>query len=362
MTREVRRRRLAGERGAGTLEYVGGGAFVAGVIALLLLTPIGGRASSALASAVCQVTNGTSCAATAVGDPTLSPYERAVSGRYVAMGDSFSSGEGAGDYDEPTDRDDRGFADWMDSYLWWPGDREPEYHNGCHRSGNAYGSIVAGANDFAGGSSFVACSGAEIRELSQPNGGQSGEGPQEDALGDDTSLVTFSIGGNDMGFADILSDCVLDGATCESKNEARFQQRLVEKQRELVDTYRRIREKAPDARIIVVGYPRLFPADASDSFRNLLWADDQRWMNDKADQLDEMLRRAARESGADVEFVDPREVFAGHGIGSDDPWFNDLSVQANGFSPVNPESFHPNAAGQRALAELVQEQMRHPRP
>ena len=67
------------------------------------------------------------------------------------MGDSFSSGEGAGDYDEPTDRDDRDFADWMDSHLWWPGDREPQYHNGCHRSANAYGSIVAAENDFAGG-------------------------------------------------------------------------------------------------------------------------------------------------------------------------------------------------------------------
>ena len=355
-------RRPRGDRGAGTLEYVGVSTLVAAVVALLLVSPVGGRASSALSGAVCRVTGGTSCVAAALADPSLTPYEKAVAGRYVAMGDSFSSGEGAGDYDPPTDRDDRGFADWMDSHLWWPGDREPKYHNGCHRSGNAYGQIVAGSNDFAGGSSFVACSGAQINELTHPNGGQTGESAQEDALGDDTSLVTFSIGGNDLGFADILTDCVLDGSTCEEKNEATFQRRLVAKERELVDTYRRIRAKAPHARIIVVGYPRLFPADPSNSYRNLLFADDQRWMNAKADELDAMLQRAARESGADVELVDPREAFAGHGIGSDDPWFNDLSVQANGFSPVDPGSFHPDAAGQRALAQLVQEQLKHPRP
>ncbi len=355
------RRRLHGDRGVGTLEYIGIAVLVGGICAALLLTPIAARATGAVSTAVCKVTGGTQCASS-VGDPSLSPYERATSGEYVAMGDSFSSGEGAGDYDPQTDRDDRGFTDWMDENLWWPGDQKPKYTNRCHRSNNAYGSIVAAENDFKGGSTFVACSGAEINEFSNPNAGQTGEGPQEDALGDDTSLVTFSIGGNDMGFADILKDCVINGATCEDKNEATFQQRLVDKKAELMQTYRRIRAKAPNARIIVVGYPRLFPDDPSNSYRNLLYAEDQRWMNQKADELNAMLAQAARESGADVEFVDPREAFQGHGIGSSDPWFNDISVQANGFSPVNPESFHPNAAGQRALAQLVQEQMRRPKP
>jgi lysophospholipase L1-like esterase len=355
------RRRRGRDDGVGTLEYVGIAALVAVVLAALMLTSLGPRASSALSTAVCHVTGGTSCG-TQVGDPSLSPYQQAISGRYVAMGDSFSSGEGAGDYEPQSDRDDRGFADWMDSHLWWPGDRDPVYHNGCHRSGHAYGSIVAAENSFAQGASFVACSGAEINELTNANGGQTGEAAQLDGLDEKTSLVTFSIGGNDLGFADILADCVLDGATCESKNEATFQQALVAKRAELVDLYRRIRERAPNARIIVVGYPRLFPADPSDNLRDLLFADDQQWMNTKADELNAMIAGAARDSGANVEFVDPREAFEGHGLGSADPWFNDLTLQANGFSPVNPESFHPTAAGQRALADLVQRQMRSPHP
>lgn len=356
----VVRRRLNGERGVGTLEYVGIALLVGAILTALLLTPIAGRATGAVATAICKVTGGDQCG-TSVGDPSLSPYEQATSGGYVAMGDSFSSGEGAGDYAPQTNRDDRGFADWMDENLWWPGDRKPQYVNTCHRSANAYGSIVAAENDFKGGSQFVACSGAKINELTNPNGSQSGEGPQEDALSDATSLVTFSIGGNDLGFASILQDCIVNGYTCEDKNEAQFQQRLVDTKAALMQTYRRIAQKAPNARIIVVGYPRLFPDDPSNSYRNLLFAQDQRWMNAKADQLNEMLAAAARESGVGVEFVDPRAAFAGHGIGSSDPWFNDLSVQANGFSPVNPGSFHPNAAGQRALARLVQEQMRNPR-
>ena len=164
-----------------------------------------------------------------------------------------------------------------------------------------------------------------------------------------------------MGFADILSDCVLDGLTCEDKNEATFQQRLVAKKRELVRHLpAHPAEGARTRGSSSWGTRACSRHDPSNSYRNLLFADDQRWMNAKADELDEMLRAAARDSGANVEFVDPREAFAGHGIGGADPWFNDLSFQANGFSPVNPGSFHPNAAGQRALARLVQEQLGHP--
>ena len=173
--------------------------------------------------------------------------------------------------------------------------------------------------------------------------------------------MTFSIGGNDLGFADVLADCVHQRRTpARTRTRPTSSRGSSTPGPELIETYRRIHEKAPNARIVVVGYPRLFPADPSDNYRDLLFADSQVWMNQKADQLDAMLADAAREAGVGVEFVDPREAFEGHGLGSTDPWFNDLSVQANGFSPVNPGSFHPNAQGQRALADLVQEQLHHP--
>lgn len=62
-----------------------------------------------------------------------------------------------------------------------------------------------------------------------------------------------------------------------------------------------------------------------------------------------------------VEFVDPTDVFRGHGIGSDDPGLNDLDFGGPGMMIVDPSSFHPNAAGQSAIAELLQEQLEEPR-
>ncbi len=347
--------------GASSLEYLGGA-----VVALLLLlgvaaTPLAPSLRDAVRSAICTATGGSSCEFTATG-PT--PYERAVSGQYVALGDSFSSGEGAGNYTGDSDLDPNSGWDrvkkWFDDNL-IPGDHTSlAPTNFCHRSAGAYGPIVAGQNPFAGGSVFAACSGATTYEFDHPNGTNAGENPQLDAITDKTSLVTFSIGGNDMHFADVLTDCVWDGTTCEEKNEATFQKNLRELRPKLVAMYRDARDRAADgARVIVVGYPRLFPDDPSNSYRNLLFAEDQRWMNQKGDQLNAMLASAAAEAG--VEFVDPTDAFRGHGIGSDDPWFNDLTLGGPGWAPVNPGSFHPNAAGQAALAALVQHQLEHPR-
>lgn len=350
---------MTGDRGSGTLEYVGVAVVVAAVIVAILASGIApalaGRATSAVCTVLRQSCVGPGLAAT--------PYERAVSGRYVALGDSFSSGEGAGSYRPDSDRDENSTADrvgqFLDDYL-IPGDHtDTKPVDFCHRSDNAYGPIIAGQNTFPGGSTFNACSGAVAVDLVADNQGNAGEGPQLEAITKDTTLVTFSIGGNDVGFADILQDCVMDGSTCEDKNEAQFQQRLVALEPVLVARYAEARSRAKEgARVIVVGYPHLFPDDPSNSYRNLLFADDQAWMNQKGTELNTMIASAAREAG--VEFVDPTAAFAGHGIGSDDPWFNDITLGGPGWAPVDPGSFHPNAAGQKALADLVQHQLEHP--
>ena len=82
-------------------------------------------------------------------------------------------------------------------------------------------------------------------------------------------------------------------------------------------------------------------------------------MNEKAAELNAMLASAAKEAGA--EFVDPTDTFRGHGIGSDDSWINDLDFGGPGFMITNPGSFHPNATGHAALAQLIQQQLEHPR-
>lgn len=345
---------VRGERGAGTLEYVGA-TILAGFLVLgLLVSPAGGAARDAFTEAVCSVVERDGCTVPGHGE---TPLDQATSGEYVALGDSYSSGEGAWDYEEGTDYDDR-----VDL---WPYNDHEEDRNRCHRSAHAYSQVVTGNNEFAGGSSFVACSGAVADHLDNPNHDNTGEDPQYDALSDETSLVTMTMGGNDLGFADVVTDCIINGQrgvgpnTCQAKHDQRIEDELTRLHDELVDRYREIKEKAPNARVIIVGYPPLFVTDPSDNYGNLLFAEDQVWMNEVAGDLNAMLAAAAQEAG--VEFVDPTQAFDGHGIGSDDPWINDLDLGGPGFAIANPSSFHPNAAGHAAIADLVQQQLVDPR-
>lgn len=355
VARRCRRR----ETGAGTLEYVGAIA-VAVLLVLGITVHLWGSDLAGIATrAICRVEAVLGGGSAGCGGPdTRTPYEQAVSGRYVAMGDSYSSGEGAGDYEPGTDFDDRDDA--------WPFNDDEEAHNRCHRSADAYARILSGSNDFAGGSTFVACSGAEIPDLNDPNDTQTDEDPQLDALDDDVSLVTLTLGGNDLGFGAVVQDCIVNGesgvpflASCQEKHDQRIARELPELRRKLVEEYRKIREKAPDARIIIVGYPQLFVDNPSDQYDDLLFAEDQRWMNQKAAELNAMLASAAEEVGA--EFVDPTDAFRGHGIGSSDPWINDLDIGGPGLMVADPGSFHPNAAGHAALAQLLQQQLENPR-
>lgn len=345
------------DTGAGTVEYVAAIAVAAAVVVAVVLGVRTGDPAEMVRHAVCAIKTAVGAAGTCPSS-SRTPYEQAVSGRYVGMGDSYSSGEGAWNYDEGTDFDDRNDL--------WPFDDDTELHNRCHRSADAYARILSGSNDFAGGSTFVACSGSMIPDLSNPNHKETDEPPQLDALDDDVSLVTLTLGGNDLGFGAVVQDCVLNGEqgvpfapTCRATHDDRIAKRLPELRAELLASYRQIREKAPNARIVVVGYPELFVENPSDNYGNLLFAEDQLWMNQKAAELNAMLASAAKDAGA--EFVDPTEAFRGHGIGSADSWINDLDFGGPGVMLADPSSFHPNAAGHAALAELIQQQLEQPR-
>lgn len=113
-------------------------------------------------------------------------------------------------------------------------------------------------------------------------------------------------------------------STCQEKWDATLDQRIEDLKPQLVELYTRMREQAPNARIIIMGYPRLFNDPASEELNNMLFREDQIWMNGKGDALNAMLREAAREAG--VEFIDPTAAFIGHGVGAADgeQWINDL--------------------------------------
>jgi lysophospholipase L1-like esterase len=272
----------------------------------------------------------------------LSALDIATQGRYVALGDSYSAGEGA----------------YQISADLAPGNR-------CHRTSQAYFHAIADTFPFQQGAAFWACSGATTEDVLR--GGDDGEPPQIDRVTGDTSLVTLSIGGNDVGFARVLAGCVTklpwgDGCQEQATEIATRFQSLRTALRTVLD---RIVAKAPSARVIVVGYPRIFAETAAGQGFDIIGVDDQRWLNLRAKELGDLIRQvaqaadqrivAARGAGS-VEFVDALQAFAGHEIGTSDPYVNGLEVNLSALT-AEARSFHPNAAGYRRLAQLVTKQI-----
>lgn len=180
----------------------------------------------------------------------------------------------------------------------------------------------------AGEDAFAACSGADTGDVLASQTG---------AVTANTDLVTISIGGNDVGFVDVMTDCNLgsDSACVARNDEARTFARNLPG---LLDgVYSQIRNRAPDARVIVMGYPRIYELNGD---RNAGLSEAKRAaINGSSDVLAEVI--SGRAGAAGFTFVDGRSAFGGHEICADaDRWLHSLTF------PID-ESCHPNAAGQR---------------
>lgn len=230
-----------------------------------------------------------------VGAATAGAAQAAIS--YVALGDSYSSGTGAGEYGDS---------------------------GGCRRSANAYPQLWADAHG-ASTFEFVACSGARTADVLA----------QAAALDASTTLATVSVGGNDAGFSDVMIDCTLgsDEACVDRVEEAKTFARNTLPAR-LDDVYATMRANAPSAEIVVLGYPRIYELEGS---CNAGLSERKRAaINSGADTLAEVT--ANRAGAAGFAFVDVRGPFTGHEICSGDWWLNSLTW------PVD-ESYHPNVKG-----------------
>ncbi|NBF00133.1 SGNH/GDSL hydrolase family protein [Nonomuraea sp. KC401] len=272
----------------------------------------------------------------------LTPVEVAQSGAYVALGDSFSSGEGV------YDLDDQPVNDGADR---------------CHRATGSYVPLVAQAYRFNGGTEFFACSGATTADLLA---GQHGRPPQVGRAGPRTSLVTLSIGGNDAGFTKVLTGCIvkLPGSSACVEQEAAVERRIEELRSSVLTVLKELRVRAPGARVIVLGYPRPFPANPVESVDNLS-PQDQRWLNGMTRRLNDTVGAVAAgfdrmldsfEAPGSVEYVDAYDAFTGHEVGRPEPYLNGLHVDM-GDLQVNARSYHPTGAGYRRFADLVTRQI-----
>lgn len=268
----------------------------------------------------------------APSDPTAAPpsqevvQEKALGLSYVALGDSFTAAPGVGDSTGPA---------------------------ACFRTDANYPHLLA----LRLGLDLVdvSCAGATSRDLraAQP---RVGAGPQLDAVTAGTELVTLSIGANDDGLFGALAtqcaglggfgqeapstSCVGDGRFAEDRLDAE----LSALSRETVRSVRAIRERAPDAEVIVIGYPQLVPESGTCEVLPLD-ADEVPFVREINSRLAAAVERGARTAG--VTYVDMWAASEGHDACGEEPW-------VAGLRPVGPGApLHPYPAHQAAVADAV---------
>ncbi|MGC0313309.1 SGNH/GDSL hydrolase family protein [Kitasatospora acidiphila] len=273
---------------------------------------------------------------------------------YVALGDSYAAGAGV------------------------PG----QSAGLCLRSDHNYGHLVAAA---LGAASYtdVTCSAAKVKDLTgtQTDFGIPVNDPQFNALTPGTTLVTLGIGGNDLGtsslgIADVIATCIAGavvnpaGTPCKDVYEhghwawdwSSFRWQWTYSGDDLVDRIngaapqlaadlQQIHAKSPGARVLLVGYPSVLPADAAScAGRQPVTVGDVSYLYGILAKVNAMLASTAAANGA--TYVDTRTPTAGHDVCSDDRWIE-------GALPGSPAvPFHPNATGEQAMAQAVLNSLR----
>lgn len=232
---------------------------------------------------------------------TAQAVPRAAARGYVALGDSYSAGVGAGDYIGSS--------------------------RSCLRSSHSYPALWAAAHKVSS-FTFAACNGARTTDVLE---GQLGR------LGARTGLVSITVGGSDSGFGHVMTTCVLRGTeACVSANAEARTYMDTTLRGDLDRLYTAIRRKAPAAHIVVLGYPHLYKlkgtcmAGLSDTARSAV--------NNSVNHLNTVIAKRVADHG--FTFADVRSAFSGHEICSASPWLRSVDLLA----PT--ESYHPTALGQ----------------
>ena len=304
---------------------------------------------------------------------------------YAALGDSYSAGENGESMDDRLPEDQ-----FMGRYL----DAE------CRRWTMAYPSLVTGSPNY-GSFGFYACTGAVTSDVYVPAGignfnGQSSEldrlntrlglGSQQNV-----DMVTITIGGNDVGFADVINACFVSGCDSGSLKISIEQYKI-----ELGQVLRGLKAAAPQATIFVLGYPQLVPVPSHGFCPALtlesvvaairggypehvgisprraalillganlgISANERAFLWDTTVALNTAISDVA--GATRVHYVHVADEFEGHEpCGDEDDWLNGVVgervdgdvVDSPNEIPLSGRSFHPNAVGHREYARILRE-------
>ncbi|MGA8846001.1 MAG: SGNH/GDSL hydrolase family protein [Nocardioides sp.] len=229
--------------------------------------------------------------------------------------------------------------------------------NGCLRSDENYPALIALQLDFS--LVDVSCSGASTTSIfAAQRFADNKRPPQLDSLTEETDLVTLGIGANDFRyFSEMIFTCLAvakrdpKGSPCRDKNltpqgRDRIEKNLGEIRRNVARVVRAVGTKAPNARVMLVGYPQLLPDEGTCRAKLPLAVGDYDYTRDLNLRLANAVRKGGIKAGA--EFVDLVEASQGHDICSEDPW-----VAGIRGAPKRAMGLHPYPAEQRAVADLV---------
>ncbi len=277
---------------------------------------------------------GLGCALTLAlaGALTTASAANASTGRYVSLGDSYTSGP-----------------------------LIPNQSGGlCLRSDHNYPSLTAAA---IGASSLVdaSCSGSTTVDMTQAQTdlGITINAPELDSVTSGTSLVTLGIGGNDIGFIDIIETCAEEsltnpfGAPCTahytSGGTDQLYQTIQATGPKVAAVLQQIHQRAPHATVYVVGYPDILPEDNDGCWPIVPIAyGDVAYLRQTEKELNAMLADEAAVNGA--TYVDTYTPTIGHDVCQPVgvKWFE-------GLIPTSPAApFHPNALGEAAMAKALE--------
>lgn len=240
--------------------------------------------------------------------------------KYVALGSSFAAGPGV-----------------------------PEQLGNCGRSDSNYANLVARALNLS--LTDVSCNGATTDNIRHTP--QNGAPPQIEAVTVDTMLVTVTIGGNDINYTSSTFACAgtAAGERCTANlDRAQINAAVSQLPDKLGATLDAISASAPQAAIVLVTYPRVFPVDAVDCSELELSAEDTNYLAALGQTLEDIFV-SVTESRSKL-IADSYVLAAGHGPCAGDAaerWVNGNLVASSGIR------YHPTAEGHEVMAELVLE-------
>lgn len=274
---------------------------------------------------------------------------------YLGLGDSYTSGEGAFDYVLGTDTAD----------------------NHCHLSINSYPFLLTHDLFSARGGHSVACSGAVIKDIV----GRKGQGMDKTLKSSvlinflpgyvsqktfvkqwQPEIITVSIGGNDIGFGDILETCVVPHISihrtsndCFSTYEDRQEilDRIDKTLPEWVHLLGQLKKASPHSRIYIVGYPQIAYDQGSCALNVHLSRSEIAFAADIVDYINETVSRAATQTN--VQYADISQALVGHRLCETASY----NIAVNGLTAgrdslvLGRESYHPNALGHQLIEEEI---------